>query len=371
MTNTSNDTPDTRLAPGATIGILGGGQLGRMTALAAANLGYRCHVYDPSPNGPCAQVAAEETVASWTDKAALARFAASVDVITYEFENVPIACVEFLEDLVPVRPGADALRVAQHRIEEKRFARHCGMETAEFWGVTDIDTLVDAVSAIGTSTILKTTTLGYDGKGQIRIDMDSSLSYVWDELGSDEAILEQVVPFTMEVSVIVARALDGTTACFPIARNEHSDGILRTSTAPANADPADLPEAVVKRALEGAERMAAEIGLVGLLAVEMFVTPDNRVLVNEMAPRPHNSGHWTMDGCATSQFEQLVRAICGLPLGSTEALFETRMVNLIGDDVDAWPDLIAEPGAKLHLYGKGESRPGRKMGHVNRRLRPL
>ncbi len=355
-----------RLAPGATIGILGGGQLGRMTALAAANLGYRCHVYDPAPDGPASQVAAAVTVAAWGDEAALAAFADAVDVVTYEFENVPIAAVEFLEDRVPVRPNSDALRIAQHRLEEKKYARHCVMETAPFWGVHDLDELVDAVSAIGMPAILKTTTLGYDGKGQIRLDMDSSMSEAWDDLATEQAVLERMIPFAMEISVIVARGLDGVMASFPIARNEHRDGILHISTAPA-----ELSDEIATAAIAGAERMAAGIDLVGLLAVEMFVTKDGEVLVNEMAPRPHNSGHWTMDGCATSQFEQLVRAICGLPLGPTTALFEVAMTNLIGEEAHAWPELIAEPDSKLHLYGKAEAREGRKMGHVNRRLKPV
>jgi len=353
------------LPPGSTVGILGGGQLGRMTALAAGNLGYKCHIYDPAPDGPASQVSAATTVAGWHDTAALAAFAAAVDVVTLEFENVPVSTLELLARDVPVRPGPLALQVAQHRVEEKRFARHCGLETAPFWGVTTLDELADGLSAVGVPAILKTCRFGYDGKGQVAIDMDTSLRAAWEELGSDDAILERRIAFTCEISAIVARGLDGECRVFPLAMNEHRDGILRRSVAPAPVDPA------VARAAEAAAVALAEaLELVGLLAVEFFVTEDGQVLVNEIAPRPHNSGHWTQDGCATSQFEQFVRAVVGLPLGPVDALFETEMLNLIGDDANDWPALIADPTAKLHLYGKAEARPGRKMGHVNRRLRP-
>ncbi|GHD42922.1 N5-carboxyaminoimidazole ribonucleotide synthase [Thalassobaculum fulvum] len=353
------------LPPGSTIGILGGGQLGRMTALAAGNLGYRCHIYDPVPDGPASQVSAATTVGGWDDTAALSAFAAAVDVVTLEFENVPVSTLELLARDVPVRPGPLALQVAQHRVEEKRFARHCGLETAPFWGVTTLDELADGLSAVGVPAILKTCRFGYDGKGQVAVDMDTSLRAAWEELGSDDAILERRIAFTCEISAIVARGLDGGCRVFPLAMNEHRDGILRRSVAPAPVDPA------VARAAEAAAVALAEaLELVGLLAVEFFVTGDGEVLVNEIAPRPHNSGHWTQDGCATSQFEQFVRAVVGLPLGPVDALFETEMLNLIGDDVNDWPALIADPTAKLHLYGKAEARPGRKMGHVNRRLRP-
>lgn len=353
------------LPPGSTIGILGGGQLGRMTALAAANLGYRCHVYDPAAGGPASQVAAAATVGAWDDTAALKAFAGAVDVVTLEFENVPVTTIELLARDVPVRPGVLALQVAQHRVEEKRFARHCGLETAPFWGVTDLDELADGLSAVGVPSILKTCRFGYDGKGQIAIDLDTSLREAWHDLGADEGILERRIAFAAEISVIVARGLDGETLAFPPALNEHRGGILRRSLAPAPVD-----RAIADAAVTAAVTMATELDLVGLLAVELFVTDDGRVLVNEIAPRPHNSGHWTQDGCATSQFEQLVRAVAGLPLGPVEALFETEMVNLIGDDARDWPALLADPAAKLHLYGKAEIRPGRKMGHVNRRRRP-
>jgi 5-(carboxyamino)imidazole ribonucleotide synthase len=339
----------TALPPGSTIGILGGGQLGRMTALAAANLGYRCHIYDPEAHGPAAQVSAGATVGGWDDTGALSAFAAAVDVVTLEFENVPVSTVELLARNVPVRPGPLALQVAQHRLEEKRFARHCGLETAPFWGVTTLDELADGLSAIGVPAILKTCRFGYDGKGQVPIGMDTSLREAWIDLGSEDAILERRIPFTAEISVIVARGLDGECRAFPPALND---------------------AAVLRAAERAAATLAEALEVVGLLAVEFFVTAEGEVLVNEIAPRPHNSGHWTQDGCATSQFEQFVRAVVGLPLGPVDALFETEMVNLIGEDAAAWPELMADPTAKLHLYGKAEIRPGRKMGHVNRRRRP-
>lgn len=352
------------LPPGSTIGILGGGQLGRMTAVAAAELGYRCHIYDPTADGPASQVAAS-TVAAWDDGEALDRFANAVDVVTYEFENVPVETVERLLDRVPVRPGPMALSVAQSRVEEKSFARHCGLDTAAFWGVRSLDDLAQALTVVGMPSILKTNRFGYDGKGQVTIGMDTDLRHAWDELASDDGILERRIPFEREVSVIVARGVDGATVCFPVTENEHVDGILRRSLAPAPLD-AEVADA----ARQAAVTLATELDVVGLLAVELFIE-QGRILVNEIAPRPHNSGHWTQDGAAASQFEQLVRAVVGLPLAPADALFETEMINLIGADADAWRELAAEPGAKLHLYGKAETRPGRKMGHVNRRRKPF
>ncbi len=354
------------LPANATIGILGGGQLGRMTALAAAPLGYRCHIYDPdAEGGPAAQVSFAMTSAAWDDWAALDAFAKAVDVVTYEFENVPVSTVEYLMERVAVRPGPKALEVAQHRVVEKSFARDHGLETAQFWGVTTLDELIDGLSAVGVPAILKTCRLGYDGKGQIRVDMDSSLATVWEDLGSDDAILERMVRFTTEVSVIAARGLDGEIACFPVTENSHADGILRRSVVPAK-----VSDEIAAAARKAAETLIAALDIVGLLAVEMFVTEDAEVLINEVAPRPHNSGHWTQNGCATSQFEQFVRAVAGLPLGPTDILCDSEMLNLIGDDVEQVPAHLRDPDAHVHLYGKAEARPGRKMGHVNRRLSP-
>jgi 5-(carboxyamino)imidazole ribonucleotide synthase len=354
----------TVLPPNSTIGILGGGQLGRMTALAAAPLGYRCHIYDPDAlGGPAAQVSSAATAAAWDDHAALDAFAAAVDVVTYEFENVPVATVDYLMDRVDVRPGSLALEVAQHRVEEKSFARSQGLETTQYWGVRTLDELLDGLSAVGVPSILKTCRLGYDGKGQIRVDMDTSLAEAWEALGSDDAILERMVAFTTEISVIAARGLDGSIVCFPATENSHEGGILRRSVVPARIAPE-----VAAAARHAAETLIAALDMVGLLAVEMFVTADGEVLINEIAPRPHNSGHWTQDGCATSQFEQFVRAVAGLPLGPTHALFDTEMINLIGDDVADVPGYLADPSARVHLYGKNAVREGRKMGHVNRRI---
>jgi 5-(carboxyamino)imidazole ribonucleotide synthase len=350
------------LAPGSTIGILGGGQLGRMTALAAANLGYRCRIFAPEPQAPAFDVAAGHSCAPYEDEAALRDFAGKVDVVTYEFENVPVACVEFLERLVPVRPGAALLHTAQHRGREKAFFRRIGVPTAPFALADSEAAFTAAVAAVGLPCIAKTTTQGYDGKGQARLDAGSDPAAVWASLGGRELIVEAVVDFAAEASVIVARGLDGAVRCFPIGRNVHRGGILHTTTVPGGFD-----AALQRQAEDIGERAAAAIGLVGVLCVELFVGRDGRMLANEMAPRPHNSGHWTQDACATSQFEQLVRAICGLPLGPVGLRArQVVMTNLIGDEVEMWRGILAEPDARLHLYGKRHARPGRKMGHVNR-----
>lgn len=347
------------LPPGGTIGILGGGQLGRMTALAAARLGYRCHIFTPEADSPAAQVAAAVTVAAYEDHAALAAFAEAVDVVTLEFENVPVPSVEFLAARVPVRPGARALAVAQDRVSEKSFFNSFA-ETAPWRAVDSLEALRAAVAEIGTPAVLKTTRLGYDGKGQAKILADTDLAEAWAAIGRAPAILEGFVTFEREVSVIVARGADGAWATYCPVENEHRNHILDITTAPA-----PIPDAVAARAMEIAHRAAEDLDLVGLLAVEMFVTADGRVLVNEMAPRPHNSGHWTMDAAFTDQFEQLVRAVCGLPLGSAERRCDAVMKNLLGDDAADWRTILADPRARLHLYGKAEARPGRKMGHVN------
>jgi len=349
------------LAPGAVIGIIGGGQLGRMTALAAAPLGYRCHIFTPEENSPASQVSERTTVASYDDEAALAAFAASVDVITYEFENIPVETVERLSKLAPVRPRPSVLAVSQHRVAEKDFARESGAETAPYRHVTSLEQLRAAVEEIGRPAVLKTCRFGYDGKGQVKIVAETGLAEAWASLNTDDAVLEGFVAFEKEISVIVARGVDGTSRAFPVAENHHVDHILSTSTVPAV-----IPPETEAAARSVAEALAERLDLVGLLAVEMFVTSEGKVLVNEVAPRPHNSGHWTQDGCATSQFEQFVRAVTGLPLGPVEVRFPTVMQNLIGDDVEQWKSIVAEPNAKLHLYGKAEARPGRKMGHVNR-----
>lgn len=350
----------TALKPGSTIGIVGGGQLGRMTALAAARLGYRCHIFSPEADGPGAQVAAAATVADYDDLDALRGFARAVDVVTYEFENIPLETIRELAEIVPTRPGPRALEISQHRLIEKNFARAQGIATAEFAAVHSAQDLQSALDNIGYPAILKTCRFGYDGKGQVRINSPEEVTQAWADLATDDAILEVVVGFEREVSVIVARGLDQATAVYPPVENCHVNHILDTTIAPAA-----VPVETAAAAIDAALKMATAIGIEGLLAVEFFVTPDGQVLLNEIAPRPHNSGHWTQDGAVTDQFEQLVRAICGLPLGDAAVAAPTVMQNLIGNDVAEWPRLLAAPRARLHLYGKAESRPGRKMGHVN------
>lgn len=347
------------LPPGSTIGIIGGGQLGRMTVLAAARLGYRCHILTPEEDSPAAQVADRATVAAYDDVAALRDFAGAVDVITFEFENVPSESVRVMAELAPVRPCWSVLEVAQDRLSEKRFFNALGIETAPWREVGGPDGLAAAVAELGRPCILKTTRLGYDGKGQVRIDRDTDLVEAWRRMGADVGVLEGFVDFEREISVIVARGVDGASACFDPVENRHSHHILATTIAPAaiDADQARAAEAIARHAAEA-------LGLIGLLAVEMFVTRDARLLVNEMAPRPHNSGHWTMDACVTDQFEQFVRAVCGLPLGSPARHSDAVMTNLIGADAERWLAILGDPGAKLHLYGKIDVRPGRKMGHV-------
>jgi 5-(carboxyamino)imidazole ribonucleotide synthase len=350
------------LAPGATIGILGDGQLGRMTALAAARLGYRTHIFGPEADAPATQVTPLVTRAGYDDLAALADFAAAVDVVTLEFENIPVASLQWLAERVPVLPGPGTLAVTQHRVREKQFAQSVGAGTAPFRAIESLDSLRHALTEIGAPAVLKTCRFGYDGKGQVKIAEPAAAAQAWEQIGrSGDCILEGFVDFACEVSVIVARGVDGSMAAFPVVENRHKHHILDETHAPALLAPVVLAEA---------ERVALSLAaglpdLVGLLAVELFVTADGQVLVNEMAPRPHNSGHWTMDGCATDQFEQLVRAVCGLPLGSTAIRAPTVMKNLIGDDVAGWASWLADPRARLHLYGKATARPGRKMGHVN------
>jgi 5-(carboxyamino)imidazole ribonucleotide synthase len=349
------------LPPGSTIGIIGGGQLGRMTAMAAATLGYRSHVYTPEPDAPTSHVATDATVAPYEDAAALATFAGAVDVITYEFENIPLEPVTRLAELKPVHPSPRVLRITQDRLREKDFVSRLGIGTTRYRAVASFQALAGAVADIGRPCVLKSTRMGYDGKGQARIDETGDLAAAWRQMGAPLGILERFVDFAYEASVIVARGVDGTIACFPAVENRHADHILSRTIVPApmTAETAQAAEAL-------ARRIAESIELVGLICVELFVTADGQLLVNELAPRPHNSGHWTIDACVTSQFEQLVRAITGLPLGSTERLADAVMENLIGDDVNRWPEILADPRAKLHLYGKAQARPGRKMGHVTR-----
>ncbi|MBT4489164.1 MAG: 5-(carboxyamino)imidazole ribonucleotide synthase [Rhodospirillaceae bacterium] len=348
------------LPPGGRIGILGGGQLGRMLSLAAAPLGYTCHIFGPEADPPAGQVAEGVTVADYLDEEALAAFAEVVDVVTLEFENVPTECVEFLARKVAVRPGAKALATAQDRLVEKDFAAANGCATAPYAAVNSLDELKAAMANFGPRAVLKTRRMGYDGKGHVMLGRDTDPAAAWAALAGVQSILEGFVPFEGEVSVIAARALDGTVAAYPPIANRHRDHILDTSTVPAGLEPRQA-----ERAITLATELAQALDYVGIVAVELFVLGEN-LLVNELAPRVHNSGHWTIEGAATSQFEQHIRAICGLPLGSTALRGRVEMTNLIGDDVEQIPALLAEPGAHVHLYGKREVRAGRKMGHVTR-----
>lgn len=353
--------PAVVVPPGSTIGIFGGGQLGRMTSMAAAKLGYRCHIFSPDRNSPASQVAADATTAAYDDRSALDAFAGAVDVVTAEFENVPAASLEHLSASVPVRPSASILSVAQNRIREKDYLKSINVGTAEYCEVRDLASLEAAIDRLGHDCILKCASLGYDGKGQVTVNAQTDPAQALETMGSTRGILEAKIDFSCEVSVIVARSISGATANFIPVENRHINHILDTTIAPAH-----LSKEVAAKAAEIARHIAEQLQVVGLLAVEMFVTRDGNVLVNEIAPRPHNSGHWTIDACRTSQFEQLVRAITGLPLGSTERHADAIMRNLIGSDVENWQTLSGDPEAHLHLYGKSEIRPGRKMGHVTR-----
>lgn len=353
------------LPPGSTIGIMGGGQLGRMTALAAGPFGYRVHVFTPEIDSPTEQVCDKATIAAYDDKAALEAFASAVDVVTFEFENVPYESVHLLESLVPVRPGWNVLRVSQDRLVEKDFINNLGIPTTPYRAVRRVEDLISAIGEIGAPSVLKTTRLGYDGKGQTKIDPDTDPAEAWSiikpEASGGEAILEAFVDLDIEISVIVGRSADGSWAAFPAVENEHKNHILDLTFAPAR-----ISNALAGEAEDAACRIAEALGVVGLLAVEMFITTDGQLLINEIAPRPHNSGHWSMDACDCCQFEQFVRAVAGLPLGSTERHHDAVMQNLIGDDVELWRGAVGEPGAHVHVYGKAEARPGRKMGHINR-----
>lgn len=350
------------LSPGASIGILGGGQLGRMLSVAAARLGLKTHIYDPGALPPAGQVADAVTTAPWDDAPALAAFAASVDVVTYEFENVPTASLDAIEAIRPIRPRREALRVSQDRLTEKDFLTGLGLATAPYAAVNDSAGLDAAIARLGLPAILKTRRLGYDGKGQARLGAPEQAGAALDAMAGAPAILEGFVDFAQEISVIGARGLTGEVACFDPGENLHRDGILHSTTIPAN-----LPASVATDAVLLTGRILNALDYVGVLGVELFVTPRG-LLVNEIAPRVHNSGHWTQNGCVIDQFEQHVRAVAGWPLGDGRRHSDVEMINLIGDDIADVPALAADPGVALHLYGKAEARPGRKMGHVNRLL---
>ncbi len=348
------------LAPGATIGILGGGQLGRMLSVAASRLGLKTHIYEPSATPPAGQVADRVTTAGYDDAAALRAFAGSVDVITYEFENIPTEALDVLEALRPVMPGRAALATSQDRMTEKTFLSGLGLLTAPFANVETMDDLTRAVETVGVPSILKTRRFGYDGKGQMRLKSAGDAAAAWAELGQTPCVLEGFVDFSHEVSVIGARSQSGEVVCFDPGENVHRDGILHTTTVPANLTSAQRTDAVI---LTG--RILNALDYVGVMGVELFVTAKG-LIVNEFAPRVHNSGHWTQNGCVIDQFEQHIRAVAGWPLGDGHRHSNVVMTNLIGPEANDVAALSRDPSVGIHLYGKAEAKPGRKMGHVNR-----
>jgi 5-(carboxyamino)imidazole ribonucleotide synthase len=352
------------ILPGATLGVLGGGQLGRMFTAEARRMGYRVAVLDPDPEAPAGQLADVHIARPWTDVEALTELAERCDAVTIEFENVPADVLRALVAHMPVRPRADAVAITQDRIGEKEFLQHLGIATAEWAPIRSEPDLAPAWRAIGgIGGILKTTRMGYDGKGQLAVDSAEHLALAWGGLGTVPCILERRVALEREISVMVARGVDGATVTWPVAENVHRRGILHTTVVPAM-----VPKAIADEARAIAERIATALVYVGVMGVECFVADGGRILVNELAPRPHNSGHWTLDACATSQFEQQVRCLAGLPLGETRALSPVAMVNILGDlwagGEPHWDRAMAVPGVRLHLYGKREPRAGRKMGHL-------
>ena len=351
------------LKPGATIDILGGGQLGRMLSVAASRLGFVTHIYEPGANPPASQVADRVTTAGYDDADALTAFAASVDVITYEFENIPTAALDILESHRPIRPGREALRVSQDRLTEKNFLQGLGLTTAPFADITDQASLDAALADIGTPAILKTRRFGYDGKGQARIKSLEDAPQALVDMAGAPALLEGFITFSHEVSVIAARGVNGEVSCYDPGENVHTDGILDTTTVPAKLSAGQRMDAVLLAA-----NILNKLDYVGVMGVELFVTPQGLV-VNEIAPRVHNSGHWTQNGCTVDQFEQHIRAVVGWPLGDGQRHSDVVMENLIGDDMDRVPELAKESDCAIHLYGKADTKPGRKMGHVNRVVR--
>jgi 5-(carboxyamino)imidazole ribonucleotide synthase len=352
------------ILPGATLGVLGGGQLGRMFALRARTMGYSVVVLDPDAGSPAGQVADWHVQAHYTDAAGLEAMAEKCAGVTIEFENVPAESLERLARAVPVRPGAAAVRVAQDRITEKSFLAGHGLATAPFRPVHDHASLRSALGEVRLPALLKTSRLGYDGKGQELVERAAEGEAVFARLGGVPCVLEQRVGLERELSVVLARGVDGEVAAFPIGENRHRNGILETTVVPAA-----IPDALARQACELATRVATELEYVGVMGVELFVADGGNLFVNELAPRPHNTGHWTLDACSTDQFEQQVRALCGLPLATPRLLSPVAMVNLLGDlwrhGPPNWIEAFRRPGVRVHLYGKSEPRPGRKMGHLN------
>ena len=352
------------LKTGATIGILGGGQLGRMLSVAAARLGFRTHIFEPGANPPAGDVAHALTTAGYDDVDALTAFAKSVDIVTFEFENIPTDALDVIENITPIRPNREALRTSQDRLVEKQFLEGLGLTVAPFADITNAADLEAAMTTIGAPSILKTRRFGYDGKGQSRLRSADDAAGALADMAGNPAVLEGFVNFTAEVSVIAARSPSGEVACFDPGENVHRDGILHTTTVPARLSSAQRMDAVLLAA-----KILNALDYVGVLGVELFVTPQG-FIVNEIAPRVHNSGHWTQNGCAVDQFEQHIRAVAGWPLGDGSRYADVVMENLIGDDMDRVPELAKQRDTALHLYGKADVKPGRKMGHVNIVKRP-
>jgi len=351
------------ILPGATVGVLGSGQLGRMFAIAARRMGYRVHTYSSKSDTPTGQLCDREVCASYDDLDAVRDFARGVDVVTFEFENVPAATVEACAEFGPVRPGWNVLYVAQNRLREKTFLSQNGFPVAPFRVVNSRDDLENALREIGTPSVLKTAGFGYDGKGQTKINAAADAENAWANLGGQEGVLEGWIPFEREVSVVAARGVDGTFAHFGVVENEHANHILDVTIAPAN-----ISSKIAVDAIEITRGVLEKLDVVGVLCVEFFLKADGELIINELAPRPHNSGHWTFDACVTSQFEQQLRAVCALPLGSTEQIRPAAMSNLLGDlwqdGEPDWEAALRFPDVKLHLYGKSRAVPGRKMGHL-------
>jgi 5-(carboxyamino)imidazole ribonucleotide synthase len=355
--------PPRSFLPGSTIGVMGGGQLGRMFAIAARRMGYRVHTFSPDEDTPTGQLSDVEVAADYDDESAVRTFAKGVDVLTFEFENIPSQTVEWCAAHCVVRPAGRVLHICQHRLREKNFLASAGLPLPKFAPVSDLSELAAAIVEIGTPAVLKTAAFGYDGKGQRKLERADHLETDWERFGGAPAVLEAWVPFEKEISVVIARGVDGATAAYPVCENQHSHHILDVTIVPAN-----ISAEVAERAQALAAQIAEALNIVGLLAVEMFLLPDGQILINELAPRPHNSGHFSFDASITSQFEQQLRAVCGLPLGSPELLRPAAMANLLGDLwADGEPDwraAAALPEVKIHLYGKAEPRAGRKMGHL-------
>jgi 5-(carboxyamino)imidazole ribonucleotide synthase len=359
----SSGAPARVIPPGSSLGVLGSGQLGRMFTIAARRMGYRVHTFSPDEDTPTGQVADVEVTASYEDLDALRAFAGQVSVVTFEFENIPADAVAAIEAVVPVRPSGAALHVAQQRAREKAFLKEHGIPTAPFARALSLDELWDAVAQIGTPAVIKTAAFGYDGKGQHKIGTQAEVEHIWTAIGHQESVVEKFISLQAEISVIAARGLDGEVVHYPVFENRHRNHILDVTTSPAS-----IPPPIARQAVEITRTILESLQYIGVLCVEFFLSTDNELLVNELAPRPHNSGHLTFDAAVTSQFEQQVRAVCGLPLGSTELLRPAAMANLLGelwaDGEPNWAAACRNPDVKLHLYGKDEPRPGRKMGHL-------